>query len=189
MDSGYQRRALKRNDQRGLVLLELLLALAVVTFIGLIGSRIIFVLLDILGSKYGSTSEQIRFGLFESELRRAWDARLDHSFQADEWLKISGESIPEGYELKRFRMRMIGQNGEVLLWTLQRTEGVWEYFRIDEATGSRVGDAAQLDYAGDIIVGIENLHWPGGSIPTIIRWRFPSGNYRHLQQGFAIRPL
>lgn len=142
---------MKRSGS-GMVLLELLLAIAVVGLITVAGFRAFASLGEILHRRNMAVMEGARIAAFETRLERAWDHRLAHRFQSNPWLVIEG--LPTGNSdwlvLRQLRIKTVGTDGRAAWWELDGT--TWGRIEVNaEAAGV----------------------WPPGTMPGPIRFRYP----------------
>jgi hypothetical protein len=155
-----------KRDSSGMVLLELLLALAVVSLLTVAGFRAFGSLGELLHRRNLTIMESARIAGLEADLKRAWDHRLAHRFQSGPWLVIEGTPGGNGnwLALRRLRMRTAGTDGEVSWWELDG--GSWGRIEVNaEAAGE----------------------WLPGTAPVLIRFRFPEARSRQNQTGLTLR--
>lgn len=149
-----------KRPSSGMVLLELLLAIAVVSLVATAGLRAFVSLGEILHRRNQASMESSRIRALEVRLRDAWDQRLGNRFQDEPWLLIEGRPTASAnwLELGRLRMRTVGTGGRVSWWELDGA--AW----------------------GPIEVNSESVgEWQPGTAPPLIRFRFPEIRSRHHQ--------
>jgi type II secretory pathway pseudopilin PulG len=160
-----------RRTKAGMVLLELLLAIAVVGLITTAGFRAFASLGEVLHRRNLAEVEAAGIALLESRFRRAWDHRLAHRFQTGPWLILEG--LPSGdadwVEMESIRLKTVDDDGQTSWWELASSVDL-----------SWMDEPRILVNAGAI------GEWAPGRAPALIHLRFPEALFSQNQIGFAV---
>lgn len=174
---------------RGMVLLELAVAIAVAGFLVLAGMRTLTCLLERMSAQANNHSEQAVLIRLESGIRRAWEHRASHVLQAGDWLVIEGRERDDGTVLRSLGMRIVSVDGSLQEWRLFRENGTWRIEIRSAGASDDPGTPMPVGWEGDIVIDHKPGTFRGGQVPDSLHWRFPGARDRGMQAGFAIRAL
>ena len=172
------------RECKGLIWLEVLIAVAVSGFLILAGMRLFVAQLAEQG-RLTRMETALAEGLrIRDAVSGAWESRTGHRFQEGPWLSIRGANLGGALGLEELWFRKYGPSGEPREWRLAARESGWRITETEPLTGWL--EERDLSYKGRILLNEAEGDWHPGSVPEKLEFRFPDAASAEVRAGFAI---
>ena len=174
------------GNRAGTTVLELLVALAVISMACLLGGRLLQGHLRQLNRTAAGQMVESQVGRFRNELLRNWESRCADAFHPGEWFRVEGEAGAGWISVNRIWIRTYSAEGGIRAAVLERTGEGWQWLFRGLADGSEAAPRVRLGYSSEVRLQSPSSSYSGGEVPDRVSIELRDGSSGSLLDAFAI---